>query len=671
MDEDLLRMLLDSGLSISDVYDMVKQGISGKIPAPVETLPGDFLMPSHQTRLKDTLAQLKKNVKETKDEVFADFEKNCEYYIQKLDRYSKTWFEKDFKSKNWHGLYDSILEKIKAKKEATLNKLFGLQMNQINDSIEAKEQLKKFGRRLTNQITCAAYTVVDVALQKEKAARGVITFDDMILQLAEALRREEDEHGMAIHPESLRSRLRAKFDAVFIDEFQDTDKEQYYIFHRIFGMEKILFYIGDPKQSFYGWRKADIFTYFKAAENVDHVHKMNINRRSNAAMIEAMNVFFKPRPETDTFAYNGSTDAIEYVNVESPVPNAKGILYHGESPCVPLRISPFGNKKQLRKGFLLIVTDLLRDPAYRILEDGKFRAVEPKDIGILVRTNKEGRAVKEMLSRQRVPAVTIDDSKLFDSDEARELFYVMEAVNDITRANINRALLTRIGGYDIERLRKADEEAILQQFREYKASWETDGVFVMLRRFLADHGVEDLFADPGLPNPERTVSNILQLTEIIHKVSERRKYDAREQLQWLKKGIDGEIRDGDEFQQRIESDEAAVRIVTIHKSKGLEYNIVIAPHLDFVTKQTNYKTISYRDPKDSLYYTIETDLSSDDQKLIGENRRSRRIEGCFMSRLPARAWPVSSRHQQRVIIRHPRCDISGTNWRKWTQLLLS
>ncbi|NDC79055.1 MAG: hypothetical protein EBZ67_14475, partial [Chitinophagia bacterium] len=104
-----------------------------------------------------------------------------------------------------------------------------------------------------------------------------------------------------------------------------------------------------------------------------------------------------------------------------------------------------------------------------------------------------------------------------------------------------------------------------------------DGVFVMLRRFLADHGIGELFSDTRLPNPERTASNILQLTEIVHKVSERRRYDARELLQWLKKGIDGEIRDGDEYQQRIESDEAAVRIVTIHKSKGLEYNIVLAP----------------------------------------------------------------------------------------------
>jgi exodeoxyribonuclease V beta subunit len=617
MGEDLLRILLAAGLSREDVFGMVRQGISGKIPAPVETLPGDFLLPSHQARLRVQLAELNAGIQAIREEAYADFEANGQDYLKLLKSHAKTAFGPSLTAGDWPALFDMIMVKID--NDYTKN-TFGPLRDRISEAAGLNEELKAFGKRLANLITCAAYEVVAVALQREKAARGVITFDDMILQLAEALRREEAEHGMAMHPESLRSRLRAKFDAVFIDEFQDTDREQYYIFHRIFGMEKILFYIGDPKQSIYGWRKADIFTYFKAAANVDHVHRMNFNRRSNAAMIEAMNIFFKPLPDTDTFAYNGAPDAIEYVNVESPSPNTKGILYHGGTPCVTLRISPFANKKQLRKGFLLTVTDLLRDPDYQILEDGKIRSVEPRDIGILVRTNKEGRAIKEMLSRHRVPAVTIDDSKLFDSDEARELFYVMEAVNDITRANINRALLTRIGGYDLERLRRADEEAILQRFREYKAAWETDGVFVMLRRFLADHGVEDLFTDPGLPNPERTVSNILQLTELIHKVSERRKYDAREQLQWLKKGIDGEIRDGDEYQQRIESDEEAVRIVTIHKSKGLEYNIVIAPHLDFVFKRTPFKTISYRDPNDSLYYTIESDLKSPEQEQYWEEQ---------------------------------------------------
>lgn len=649
--EDILRMLLASGMERKDVFDMVKQGISGKLPAPVDTLPGDFLLPSHQNRLRDQLAVLNSQMDAFREEAYAQFDTNGDAYLKSLKGHARNAFGPALTARDWPALFDAIMAKLdKGYTETT----FGSLTSRIKQAEAIDIQIKAFGKRVTNQITCAAFDVVDRALKTEKASRGVITFDDMILQLAEALRREEESHGMALHPESLRSRLRAKFDAVFIDEFQDTDREQYYIFDRLFGSEKILFYIGDPKQSIYGWRKADIFTYFKAESNVDHVHLMNVNHRSNAALIKAMNIFFKPRPETDTFAFDGAPDAIEYVQVDSPNPNSKGVLHHEGKPVVPFRISPFKNKKGLRKGFLFVITDLLRDPGYSILEQGTSRRVAPKDIGILVRTNKEGRYIKELLSKVRIPAVTIDDSKLFDSTEARELFYVMEAVNDITRANINRALLTSIGGYDLQRLRTADEEAILQRFRKYREAWDTDGVFVMLRRFLADHGLEGLFTNNLLPNPERTVSNILQLTEIVHKVAERRKYDARELLQWFKKGIDGEIRDGDEYQQRIESDEAAVRIVTIHKSKGLEYNIVLAPHLDLVFRQKPHKTISYRDPADSKYYTIESDLSSTDQEQYWteqteqENRRllyvavTRARMACFIQASTAGYYGLSS-----------------------------
>lgn len=625
LDNDMLRILLSADLSQEDVFERVMEGVSGKMPAPVWEVPNDFLSRPHQARMRAELAAMNTAAEQLRQSIYVSFEANREAYPSRMTQPAKNALMPFLEARDWPGLLDFITKKIATTQYIT--RVFEEILEQVRELAASSGDIDRFGRKLINQIACAAYEVVERALKEHKAARGVISFDDMILQLAEALRREEDAYGVAAHPESLRSRLRARFDAVFIDEFQDTDREQYYIFHRLFGMEKILFYIGDPKQSIYGWRKADIFTYFKASSNVRHVHRMNVNRRSNAALISAMNLFFKPRPETDTFAYESSQDAISYVSVESPQPNDKGVLHYDASPVVPLRISPFANKKSIRKGLLQVITGLLKDPRYSIVGGNGSRQVNPADIGILVRSNREGRAIKEMLARNRIPAVTIDDARIFETQEARELFYVMAAVHDVTRANINRALLSRIGGYDMDRLRRSDEETILQRFRRYRETWDNDGVFVMLRRFLADHGVEDLFADPRLPNPERTVSNILQLTEVVHKVSERRRYDARELLQWLKKGIDGELRDGDEYQQRIESDDEAVRIVTIHKSKGLEYNIVLAPSLDFLPRNPKAKTISYRDPNDSQYYTIEKDLSNDKQDGLAlqqseqENRR--------------------------------------------------
>jgi len=302
----------------------------------------------------------------------------------------------------------------------------------------------------------------------------------------------------------LRKRLLEQYDAIFIDEFQDTDKDQYKIFGHVFGGgDKILFYIGDPKQSIYGWRKADIFTYFKARGDVDHVHEMNVNRRSNGYYIDAMNQFFAPRATTDAFAFDNHDAAVKYHPVASPKNNKQGILEYDGKPIVPIRISPCANKRELAMSFEKVISDLLRDKKYKIRKDGVVRDVVASDIGILVRTNKEGKAIKEMLSRLRIPAVTIDDSKLFSAAEATELYHVMLAVHEVSRAHINRALLTRIGGYDREKLLMADEDANLERFRKYQEAWNTEGVYVMLRRFMADHGIEDLFSNPDLPSPER------------------------------------------------------------------------------------------------------------------------------------------------------------------------
>jgi hypothetical protein len=101
-----------------------------------------------------------------------------------------------------------------------------------------------------------------------------------------------------------KNKFKNKFKYIIIDEFQDTDKEQYAIFDRLFGNDKILFYIGDPKQSIYAFRKADIFTYFNAKKSVENLHFMDTNFRSTEAYINAMNYFFLPIPDFDTFYFD-------------------------------------------------------------------------------------------------------------------------------------------------------------------------------------------------------------------------------------------------------------------------------------------------------------------------------------------------------------------------------
>ena len=209
-----------------------------------------------------------------------------------------------------------------------------------------------------------------------------------------------------------------------------------------------------------------------------------------------------------------------------------------------------------------------------------------------------------ILAQLRIPSVTIDESKLLASDDALHLYYILNAVFDCSRSAINKALLTPLGGYTDTSILHTDEEALLMQFKRYQDTWKDKGVYVMLHQFIADYELNQKLYDPSAEQPERRVVNIHQLVEILHKIAFKKKLNPEELLQWFKKGMEGEAREGDEYEQRIESDQDAVQIVTIHKSKGLEYNIVLAPHLDLLAEPPHFNTSSFRDPEGDTYPVV-------------------------------------------------------------------
>src|SRR5690606_7022822 len=188
-----------------------------------------------------------------------------------------------------------------------------------------------------------------------------------------------------------------KYKAVFIDEFQDTDRLQYEIFKGAFGNETVLFYIGDPKQSIYAWRQADLNTYFKASHEVDHIYGMNQNYRSSESFIKAMNLFFLPEEDFDTFYFCFKTDVINYILFDSRKPNRKVTFLTGETEEIPITI--FENKlaDDLYRTVSAQIIQLLSDERYQIDKQGKTRRIKPSDIGVLVRTKSQGRKIKAQL----------------------------------------------------------------------------------------------------------------------------------------------------------------------------------------------------------------------------------------------------------------------------------
>ena len=181
-----------------------------------------------------------------------------------------------------------------------------------------------------NPIYYAAIAEVETGVKKSKLQNNQVSFDDLIANLHRALVKKDNP--------KLVTALQTKYKAVFIDEFQDTDRLQYEIFKQAFGTATVLFYIGDPKQSIYAWRKADIATYFNAYDDVANKYGMNENYRSSVSFIQAMNTFFLPVAGFDTFHFPEDEQSIQYIEVKSPDVNTKGQLQLNSALVVPISI---------------------------------------------------------------------------------------------------------------------------------------------------------------------------------------------------------------------------------------------------------------------------------------------------------------------------------------------
>ena len=492
-----------------------------------------------------------------------------------------------------------------SKPPAYIHELFGDIIELIVKQEALETAIDDYLNTIHHWLTCFAISKVVTGVHAYMSRNNMLGYDDLIVNLHKALVQRDNP--------TLVERMREKYKAVFIDEFQDTDRQQYEIFNTAFGTDTILFYIGDPKQSIYAWRKADIYTYFEARNSVQHLYSMNHNFRSSATMIQAMNTFFKPTPDFDTFCFSNQQDSIDYIDVESPEEQRKGLLYHGEQQETPITIYESKTKQEIPNGVAAQVTQLLVDPAFRITKpNGSSRSVTPEDIGILVRTGKEGLDVKNELAKYGIPAVLIDEVKVFNTPEAIEIFYLLEAIESPERSTINRSLLSPLTGFSVDDMLHLDDEVVYACFMKYRELFDKDGVYAALMAFLADFNVRTTLLKIRNENGERILTNLLQLTEIVHQVQSRRNLSLRDLISWLKRGIDGMDIPGDEFAQRMESDESAVKIVTIHKSKGLEYNIVLAPYLDF-TERKNDDFVSFRDPVSGEYYSAEQGRQSEEQ----------------------------------------------------------
>jgi exodeoxyribonuclease V beta subunit len=601
-------------LKVEVLEGMLKQALSGKqfnLPITPRT---PLLDSAHQEELLATIQVAEIERDTCWDSLCDEFSNNEPAY--------KVAIQQNTTAKRYFSELEDPNEIITQIEERKESKYISIVFPTILRGLDEWRQKKELVTQIQQQVTYVIFAHLTILITRDleelKSRQSVLSFDDMIDHLHRAIYLSPSDE--------LVNTLGTKYKAVFIDEFQDTDRKQYEIFHRLFGppSETVVFMIGDPKQSIYAWRKADLFTYFKAVKEADNQFNMSVNYRSATSLIEAFNHFFLPEANFDTFYFQGSPDAFSYLPVASPDPNDKGQLeLNGEA------VTPIAVHREASDIFSRVakqVADLLSNPGYRINKNNQTRTITPADIAILVRNKYQAKEIKNALNRFNIPSINLESEKILKRPEANVLLNWLIAIESVTLSHINRALLTNITGYAISQLGELEEEALIERFREWNTSWKQKGVYVTLQSVFACFQLTNRLLQPNEESGERLLSNYIQLAEILHQTETRLQYRPAELISWLQKAAEGDRMNGDEFLQRIESDADAIQIITIHKSKGLEYNIVMAPFLELLPDLKPTKMTAYRDANGDFFYGNPVSFTDDQRQLVEiqneqENRR--------------------------------------------------
>ena len=459
------------------------------------------------------------------------------------------------------------------KNDFSINNLWALLSDSVRKYLSGRELAVPdgFENNQLFEMLKEANEFVENRIKDFKKKYGLVSYNDMIKMLHDSVQNQDE----------LAEKIKEKFDFVFVDEFQDTDNLQYEIFKKVFERKVPVFYIGDPKQSIYSFRGADIYTYMEAKKNAE-CRQMKMNFRSSKELIADLNALFGSLKEEESkrigFEYSdvNAKKELDY-NVDG---EKRGIYVHK----VTSDGKNYATQKDLKDETPEIVKYLVSKGEIEVENENgnkEKRKIKYSDIAILVRYNRDAKELKTQLSKSAIPAVVVDETPVLKTSEAKELFFVLRAVSNPSDVNINTALATSlVGSIDYETILKAEKEKFVEVFGQIKEVWNNEGVFPAIIKFMSAFGIWNKSASESDVDRERKITNVLHIAEILNDKEINLQYGMLDLLNWFGKTINDDEAVGEGYELRMESDKSAVKIVTIHKSKGLEYPVVLLPMMN-------------------------------------------------------------------------------------------
>jgi exodeoxyribonuclease V beta subunit len=507
-----------------------------------------------------------------------------------------------------------IASKVTKTTKCTPDHQFFSLCQQLIDVISAVEDAFHI-RIIATQVNFKKWLELELAKRKKQLNQR--SFDDLLLDLHLAL---DSVNGPA-----LAEKLRQRYKAAMIDEFQDTDPLQWNIFKRLGAEHNYpLFLIGDPKQAIYSFRGADVFAYLNAGSDVTtgNTHTLSTNFRSDAALVKGVSSLFSA--SDDPFMH----EQIPYYPVNSGRSDQDHLLLSGSRDEQPLKFWVYPrndeSKAELKpaasRNIVIAVAAeiarLLASDRNLITSQKLTRPLKPGDIAILVKAHSQADQVQKQLQALGIPAVQQGSATIFETNEAFDLLRILRAAAEPHReALLREALLTSSMGVSANTISQYVEsdgehpewELWLQRFRDLHNAAESGGIVSLISRLLVNCGMRgQLLSRVG---GERYLTNIMHCSELLHQIEREQGKSLPGLITWLEQKISAPVK-SDAALLRLETDENAVVISTIHASKGLQYPVVFIPFAwDASSKKTD-RALFHSDDGN-----LVLDLSKEDENL--------------------------------------------------------